>query len=138
GVFMVWGVWGGFFCFWGWVPPPFVLFGVWAGAGKADAFAMDDVLLYGFRATSPNPAEYAIVGSNLAVAPYAIMLGKDDAEFKKVIDLAMSRTILDGEAEKLYKKWFQQPIPPNGVKLEIPMSFLLRDSFKFPTDKVAD
>jgi glutamate/aspartate transport system substrate-binding protein len=96
------------------------------------------VLLYGFRATSPNPADYAVVGSNLAVAPYAIMLGKDDAEFKKVIDLAMSRTILDGEAEKLYKKWFQQPIPPNGVKLEIPMSFLLRDSFKFPTDKVAD
>lgn len=107
-------------------------------AGRADAFAMDDVLLYGFRATSPNPADYAVVGSNLAVAPYAIMLGKDDAEFKKVIDLAMSRTILDGEAEKFYKKWFQQPIPPNGVELEIPMSFLLRDSFKFPTDKVAD
>ena len=107
-------------------------------AGKADAFAMDDVLLFGFRATSPNPADYVVVGSNLAVAPYAIMLSKDDTEFKKVIDLAMSRTILDGEAEKLYKKWFQQPIPPNGVKLEIPMSFLLRDSFKFPTDKVAD
>ncbi|CAJ0725239.1 MULTISPECIES: amino acid ABC transporter substrate-binding protein [Ralstonia] len=107
-------------------------------AGKADAFAMDDVLLYGFRATSPNPADYTVVGSNLAVAPYAIMLSKDDPEFKKVIDLAMSRMILDGEAEKLYKKWFQQPIPPNGVKLEIPMSFLLRDSFKFPTDKVAD
>jgi glutamate/aspartate transport system substrate-binding protein len=50
----------------------------------------------------------------------------------------MSRTILDGDAERLYKKWFQQPIPPNGVKLDIPMSFLLRDSFKFPTDKVAD
>ena len=107
-------------------------------AGKADDFAMDDVLLYGFRATSPKPADYAVVGNNLAVAPYAIMLGKDDAEFKKVIDLAMARTILDGDAEKLYKKWFQQPIPPNGVKLDIPMSFLLRDSFKFPTDKVAD
>lgn len=107
-------------------------------AGKADAFAMDDVLLYGFRATSPRPGDYAVVGSNLAVAPYAIMLGKDDAEFKKVIDLAMARTILDGDAEKLYRKWFLQPIPPNGVKLDIPMSFLLRDSFKFPTDKVAD
>jgi glutamate/aspartate transport system substrate-binding protein len=107
-------------------------------AGRADAFAMDDVLLYGFRATSPSPADYAVVGSNLAVAPYAIMLSKDDAEFKKTVDLAMSRTILDGDAERLYKKWFQQPIPPNGVKLDIPMSFLLRDSFKFPTDKVAD
>ncbi len=70
----------------------------------------------GFRATSPNPADYTVVGSNLA----------------------MPRTILDGEAERLYKTWFQQPIPPNSVKLGIPMSFLLRDSFKFPTDKVAD
>ncbi len=107
-------------------------------AGRADAFAMDDVLLYGFRATSPNPADYTVAGHNLAVAPYAIMLGKDDAAFKKVIDLAMAHTILDGEAQTLYKKWFLQPIPPNGVKLGIPMSFLLRDSFKFPTDKVAD
>jgi len=37
-----------------------------------------------------------------------------------------------------YKKWFLQPIPPNGAKLDIPMSFLLRDSFKYPSDKVAD
>jgi glutamate/aspartate transport system substrate-binding protein len=66
------------------------------------------------------------------------MLSKQDVEFKKLIDQSMTRLIVDGDVPKLYKKWFQQPIPPNGVKLDIPMSFLLRDSFKFPTDKVAD
>jgi len=43
-----------------------------------------------------------------------------------------------GEAERLYKKWFQQPIPPNNVNLGIPMSLLLRDSFRFPTDNAGN
>ena len=107
-------------------------------AGKADAFAMDDVLLYGFRANAKNPADYVVVGDMLTVEPYAIMLSKDDVEFKRLVDRAMTNLILDYEAEKIYKKWFQQPIPPNGAKLDIPMSFLLRDSFKYPSDKVAD
>ncbi|WP_426399523.1 amino acid ABC transporter substrate-binding protein [Ralstonia sp. R-29] len=107
-------------------------------SGKADAFAMDDVLLYGFRANARNPGDYAVVGDMLTVEPYAIMLSKDDAEFKHMVDRAMTNIILDHEAEKLYRKWFLQPIPPNGVKLDIPMNFLLRDSFKYPSDKTAD
>ena len=106
--------------------------------GKADAFAMDDVLLSGFRANAKNPSDYAVVGDMLTVEPYAIMLSKEDAEFKRMVDRAMTNIILDFDAEKLYKKWFQQPIPPNGTKLDIPMSFLLRDSFKYPSDKTAD
>jgi len=107
-------------------------------AGKADAFPMDDVLLYGFRANTKNPGDYTVVGDMLTVEPYAIMLSKDDAEFKRLVDRAMTNIILDYDADKLYKKWFQQPIPPHGAKLDIPMSFLLRDSFKYPSDKVAD
>ncbi|WP_343547927.1 amino acid ABC transporter substrate-binding protein [Ralstonia sp.] len=106
--------------------------------GKADAFAMDDVLLYGFRANAKNPGEYTVVGDPLTVEPYAIMLSKDDPEFKHLVDRAMTNIILDYDAEKLYRKWFLQPIPPNGVRLDIPMSFLLRDSFKYPSDKTAD
>ena len=107
-------------------------------AGKADAFPMDDVLLYGFRANTKNPGDYTVVGDMLTVEPYAIMLSKDDAEFKRLVDRAMTNIILDYDADKLYRKWFQQPIPPHGAKLDIPMSFLLRDSFKYPSDKVAD
>lgn len=107
-------------------------------SGKADAFVMDDVLLFGLRANAKNPAALAVTGDLLTIEPYAIMLSKHDAEFKKLVDKAMIASIYDQDTQKLYRKWFQQPIPPNGITLDIPMSYLLRDSFKFPSDKVAD
>lgn len=106
--------------------------------GKADAFVMDDVLLYSLRATSKNPKATAIVGDFLSVEPYAIMLKRDDPEFKKLVDSTMARLILDYDANRLYTRWFQGPIPPSGVNLDLPMNALLRDSFKFPSDAVGD
>jgi glutamate/aspartate transport system substrate-binding protein len=107
-------------------------------AGKADAFIMDDVLLYGLRAASKDPSAYTVTGDMLTVEPYAIMLSKQDPEFKKVVDKALVAAIYDQDTQKLYKKWFQSPIPPRQTTLDIPMSYLLRDSFKYPSDKVSD
>ncbi|MFZ6778754.1 amino acid ABC transporter substrate-binding protein [Undibacterium sp. Ji83W] len=106
--------------------------------GKADAFAMDDVLLYGLKAMSRHPADYQVVASPLTVEPYAIMFSKNDIELKKLMDAEMARIIYNGDVEKLYKKWFNNPIPPSGVNLDMPMNALLRNSFQFPSDKVAD
>ena len=106
--------------------------------GRANAFAGDDILLSGMRATAKNPADYRLAGKTQLVSSYAIMLSKQDPEFKKLIDQSMTRLIVDGEVPKLYKKWFQQPIPPNGVNLEVPMSYLLRDSFNTPTDSAGN
>ncbi|MFZ6814196.1 amino acid ABC transporter substrate-binding protein [Undibacterium sp. Rencai35W] len=105
---------------------------------QADAFTMDDVLLYGFRANSKEPAKFAIVGDSLSTEPYAIMLRKDDPAFKSFVDREISRMMGDGEINKLYTKWFQQPVPPKGANLNMPMGFLLRDTIRFPSDKVAD
>ncbi|MDF3882391.1 amino acid ABC transporter substrate-binding protein [Cupriavidus basilensis] len=105
---------------------------------KADAFVMDDVLLYGLRANSRNPASYTVTSELLTIEPYAIMLSKQDAEFKRLVDKTLVSAIYSLDTQKLYKKWFQSPIPPHGVNLDIPMSYLLRDAFKFPSDKVAD
>jgi ABC-type amino acid transport substrate-binding protein len=107
-------------------------------AGKADAFVMDDVLLYSLRATSQDPKATAIVGDFLSVEPYAIMLRRDDPDFKKLVDSTMARLILDNDATRLYTRWFLGPIPPSGIILDLPMSALLRDSFKFPSDAVGD
>ena len=106
--------------------------------GKADAFVMDDVLLYGLRANARDPASYTVTSELLTIEPYAIMLSKQDAEFKRLVDKTLVASIYSLDTQKLYKKWFQSPIPPQGVNLDIPMSYLLRDSFKFPSDKVAD
>ncbi len=105
---------------------------------EADAFPMDDVLLYGLRAKSKTPANFEVVGSPISTEPYAIMMSKDDPAFKALVDREMARLINDGELSKIYDKWFRKPIPPNGINMNMPMGHLLRDTLLFPTDKVGD
>jgi ABC-type amino acid transport substrate-binding protein len=105
---------------------------------KADAFAMDDVLLYGLRANAKNPKLYKVIGKPMTIEPYAIMLPKDDPAFKAVVDRELRRLISSGEIYTLYQRWFEQPIPPHGVNMELPMPNLLRDALRYPSDKVGD
>lgn len=103
-------------------------------AGKAAAFLMDDVLLYSLRAAAKDPESYTISRDPLTIEPLAIMLRKDDAPFKKLVDIEVSRVITQGEIQGIYRKWFESPIPPHQHNLKMPMSYMLRDSFKAPTD----
>ena len=105
--------------------------------GRAVAFAMDDILLYGLKASAQNPAELAVVGEAIQVEPYAIMVRKDDPAFKKLVDDTLAAMMKSGEFEALYKKWFQSPIPPKGINLNAPMSKELRDNLKVLSDKPA-
>ena len=104
---------------------------------RAVAFLMDDIIQYGLIASSKNPAEWEVVGEALQVEPYAIMVRKEDPEFKKIVDDVLAGLIKSGEFEKLYKKWFQSPIPPKGANLNVPMSKELRDNLKNLSDKPA-
>lgn len=106
--------------------------------GEAQAFAMDDILLYSLRATAKDPKAWAVVGEFITVEPLAIMLRRDDPEFKRYVDTALSRAMIDGEVRALYNKWFLSAIPPKGINLGIPLSPLMRDQLSFPTDKVGD
>jgi ABC-type amino acid transport substrate-binding protein len=106
-------------------------------SGRAEAFGMDDILLYGLKASAANPAELAVVGDPIQVEPYAIMLRKDDPGFKKLVDDTLAGMMKSGEFEALYKKWFQSPIPPKGINLSAPMSKELRDNMKALSDKPA-
>lgn len=107
-------------------------------SGQADGFALDDVQLYGLIAESPNPAKFKVVGKFLTIEPLAIMMSKDDPAFKKIVDEEMKRMIRAGEAEALYDKWFMKPIPPKNVAMNLPMNYLLRDSWKYPSDIVGN
>ncbi len=105
--------------------------------GRADAFGMDDILLYGNRASALNPSELNVVGDSIQVEPYAIMIRKEDPTFKKLVDDTLATMMKNGEFETLYKKWFQSPIPPKGINLNAPMSKELRDNLKALSDKPA-
>jgi glutamate/aspartate transport system substrate-binding protein len=106
-------------------------------SGRAVAFGMDDILLYGLRASSQNPASLAVVGEAIQVEPYAIMLRRDDPAFKKLVDDTLAALMKSGEFTKLYTKWFQSPIPPKGINLNAPMSKELVDNLKNLSDKPA-
>src|SRR5947199_4033804 len=102
--------------------------------GRAAAFVMDDILLYSLAAQSRNPKDYAISTEATSVEPYGIMLRKDDAAFKKVVDAAMVQTYKSGAINGIYQKWFQKPVPPRGINLNIPMSDQFKRVVANPTD----
>ena len=104
---------------------------------RAKAFAMDDILLFGLRANSKNPAALEVVGDSIQVEPYACFMRKDDPEFKKLVDGTLARLMKTGEFNRLYTKWFMSPIPPKGVNLNLPMSAELKDNLKAMSDKPA-
>jgi ABC-type amino acid transport substrate-binding protein len=107
-------------------------------SGAVDAFAMDDVLLYGLRASSKSPEQYSVIGKPMTIEPYAIMIPKNDPAFKKIVDNEVRRVMLTGEIHVLYKKWFENPIPPYGINMKLPMPYLLKEAIKYPSDKVGD
>jgi glutamate/aspartate transport system substrate-binding protein len=103
--------------------------------GRADAFVMDDVLLASLMAGSKTPDAYAISTEALSKPePYGIMLRKDDAPFKAVVDEATAKLYKSPEGKALYEKWFTQPIPPRGINLKLPMSEAMQKQFSTPSD----
>lgn len=105
--------------------------------GRAVAFPMDDILLYGLKANAKNPDDFAVVGEYLSYDPYAVMVRKDDSTFKKLVDSTIVGMMKNGELENLYQKWFQSPVPPKNVNLKVPMGQELKELFKNPSDEGA-
>jgi glutamate/aspartate transport system substrate-binding protein len=102
--------------------------------GRAVAFVMDDILLYSLAAQSRSPGDYAISSEALSVEPYGIMLRKDDAAFKKVVNAAMTNIYKSGEINAIYEKWFLKPVPPKGINLNVPISDQFKKVIANPSD----
>lgn len=105
-------------------------------ADKADVFVADDVLLTVMRAATSSKTMYVLTPKTLSVEPLALMLRKNDPRFKKLVDDELTKLITQGTVAGIYHKWFEAPIPPKQINLKLPMSFMLIDSFKAPSDWV--
>ena len=103
--------------------------------GRAVAFMMDDALLFGEMAKAKRPADWVVVGTAQSKEAYGCMLRKDDPGFKKVVDAALTKAMTSGDAEKIYAKWFMNPIPPKGLNLNMPLSDEMKTLYKAPNDK---
>jgi glutamate/aspartate transport system substrate-binding protein len=94
-------------------------------SGQADAFATDDVLLYGLIAQDAARASYEVVGDFLSYDPYGIMYRKGDPQLNKVVVDAFQVLAEDGEIERQYKRWFLRKLP-TGESIDLPMSAQLQ------------
>jgi glutamate/aspartate transport system substrate-binding protein len=103
--------------------------------GRVDAFVLDDNLLAGVIASSKNPAGYRIVGETMGSEPIALLFRKDDPAFKAAVDGVLIKLMRSGEVEKIYNKWFVNPIPPKNVSLNLPMGDTLKGLIANPNDK---
>jgi ABC-type amino acid transport substrate-binding protein len=89
-------------------------------SGAVDAFANDDVLLFGLVAQNRVQGEYRVVGEFLSYDPYALMYRKGDAAFAAVVHDAFHQLAADDEIERRYTRWFLRRLP-SGVSLDLPM-----------------
>lgn len=98
-------------------------------SGRAAAFSMDDVLLYGLIAKAKKPKDFEVVGDYLSYDPYGIMYRKNDSDFGVVVNRALSKMMSSGEITKVYEKWFVNKLP-SGETIGMPMSPLLKAGFQ--------
>jgi ABC-type amino acid transport substrate-binding protein len=98
-------------------------------SGKADAFANDDVQLYGILAETKSRADFRVVGDFLSYADYALMYRKDDPEFAEVVDRAFQKLAGSREIVAIYERWLDKPLP-SGARLGLPMSPHLEELFR--------
>lgn len=103
--------------------------------GRAAAFMMDDILLAGEKSKAKDPNQWVIVGTAPIHEIYGCMLRKGDPEFKQVVDDAIKAVYSSGEINNMYKKWFEQPIPPKNINLNFPMPEQLKALIASPHDR---
>jgi len=107
-------------------------------SGRADAFVMDGSILAGNIANSKNPKDYKIVGEVLSTEPIAIMVRKDDPEFKAAVNAEIAKIVANGNMPKLWNKWFLSPIPPKNIVVGLELSPATKNAWANLNDKPAE
>jgi glutamate/aspartate transport system substrate-binding protein len=97
-------------------------------AGGAEAFATDDVLLYGFIAWDPSVSGMKVVGEYLSYDPYGLMYRRDDPDFAAVVESTFVKMAGERRLIDLYNKWFTRRLPTGGT-LNLPISPQLEGLF---------
>src|SRR5260221_3284414 len=101
--------------------------------GKADAFATDDILLYGLIARHKAQDKFRVTGEYLSYDPYGIMFRKGEPQLTAVVERAFRRLGSNRDLIPLYNKWFVSRLP-TGEKLHVAISPQLEEAVKVLND----
>jgi glutamate/aspartate transport system substrate-binding protein len=107
-------------------------------SGRADAFVMDGSILAGNIANSRNPKDFKIVGEVLSTEPIAIMVRKDDPQFKSAVNAAIAKIVANGTMPRLWDKWFLKPIPPKNSVVGLELSAATKNAWANLNDRPAE
>jgi ABC-type amino acid transport substrate-binding protein len=97
--------------------------------GKVDAFATDDILLYGLIARHKSQDKFRVVGDYLSYDPYGIMYRKGEPQLKDVVERTFRKLGSGRDLIPLYNKWFVARLP-TGERLNVAISPQLEEAFK--------
>ena len=101
--------------------------------GKADAFATDDILLYGLIARHKSQDKFRVSGEYLSYDPYGIMFRKGEPQLAAVVERAFRKLGSNRDLIPLYNKWFVSRLP-TGEKLNVAISPQLEEAFRVLDD----
>lgn len=101
--------------------------------GKADAFATDDILLYGLIARHKSQDKFRVTGDYLSYDPYGIMFRKGDPQLAAVVERTFRKLGSNHDLIPLYNKWFVARLP-TGERMNVAISPQLEDAFKAMDD----
>jgi len=94
-------------------------------SGRVDAYATDDVLLYGLISKSKNPDQWQVTGRFLSYDPYGLMVPRNDSTYRRIGTVLLADLMRSGEMLEIYNKWFN----PGPTKINMPISDTLSTAF---------
>jgi len=103
--------------------------------GWAQAFALDDVVLDGLIVTSRDPKLYRLLPDVLAREAIGIAYAPANGDFARLVNSAVVGMMQSGDLERLYRKWFEGPIPPLARVIGRPMSADMKARVSNPSNK---
>src|SRR5580700_5450639 len=101
--------------------------------GKADAFATDDILLYGLIARHKSQDKFRVTGDYLSYDPYGIMFRKSEPQLAAVVERTFHKLGSNRDLIPLYNKWFMARLP-TGERLNVQISPQLEEAFNVLND----
>lgn len=104
--------------------------------GKADAFATDDILLFGLIARHKAQDKFRVTGDYLSYDPYGIMFRKGEPQLAAVVERAFRKLGSNRDLVPLYNKWFTARLS-TGERLNVPISLQLEEAFKAMDDSAS-
>jgi ABC-type amino acid transport substrate-binding protein len=74
--------------------------------GRVDAHAGDQLVLIGLAKSVKEPGRLALSPEIFSYEPYALMVKRNDADFRLVANRVLARLYRSGEIGAIYEKWF--------------------------------